>query len=145
MKLSKKNFLDDAKNYKYWLAMRQYTCYGSTTNNKFTFFLVLLSNPLSHMQLFCLVFLCSALTQTVTTHAHGHQQRYKGHLQLKCSTTEQYIKTMLLCPMYSSQAEELIHRDMQRTMQKIAIPHLHFTVTATSVCHVSFTLRLCEN
>ena len=71
----------------------------------------MVSNPSSHVRLFCLVFFCSALTQTVLTCMVGSRE-YKGHLQLKRSTAEQHIKTMLLCPTYSLQAVQLIHRDV---------------------------------
>ena len=73
---------------------------------------------------------------------------YKGHLQLKCSTAEWHIKTILLHPMYSLQAAELIHGNMkiqsQSMMYKLTISYLHFTATLTSVSHVSFKLQLRE-
>ena len=106
-------FLHDAKNHKYLLAVRHYARYRSTTNNKLTFFqkVLMVSNPSSHLQLFCLAFFCSASTQTVLTRTVSSTE-YKGHLQLKRSTTERHIKTTLLCPTYSLQAAELIRGNM---------------------------------
>ena len=75
------------------------------------------SNPSSHVQLFCLAFFCSALTQTVLMRMIGITE-YKGHSnssdlsKLKRSTAKWHIKTTLLHPTYSLQAAELINRDM---------------------------------
>ena len=63
---------------------------------------------MSHFRLLCLVFFCSALTQTVLICTVGSTE-CKDHLQLKHSTAEWHIKTTLLCPTYSLQAAELIH------------------------------------
>ena len=81
-------FLHDAKNHKYWIAVRHHTCYRSTTNNsKLTFLqkILMVSNPSSRVQLFCLAFFCSASTQTVlmcTVGTHRVQRSlvaYKYH------------------------------------------------------------------
>ena len=108
-------FLHDAKNHKYWAAARHYARYRSNTNNKLTFQKVwhslTVSNPSSHVRLFCWAFFCSASTQTVLMHMVGTTE-YKGHLNLKCSTTKRHIKTTLLRPMYSLQAGEFIHQDV---------------------------------
>ena len=58
------------------------------------------SNPSSHDRLFCLAFFCSASTQTVLMRTIGTTE-YKGHLNLKRSTTKRHIKTMFLRPTYS--------------------------------------------
>ena len=52
------------------------------------------SNPSSHDRLFCLPFFCSASTQTVLMCTVGTTE-YKGHLNLKRSTTKRHIKTTL--------------------------------------------------
>ena len=57
---------------------------------------------------------------------------------------------MLLRPTHSLLAAEFIHQDLttiqsQSTTLKVTLPHSHFTVTPTSVSHVSFTLQLREN
>jgi len=79
----------------------------------------MVSSPLSHIRLFSLAFFCSTSTQTVLTHTVGSNRvqrsavtEYKGHLQLKHSTTERCVKTTLLCPTYSLKAAKLIHGDM---------------------------------
>ena len=90
-------FLHDAKNHKYWIAMRHYACYRSSTNNKLTFFQKVLAFSdgkqffLSHVWLFSLMFFYSALTQQYS-YVELPVTEYNGHLQLKCSTAEQHIK-----------------------------------------------------
>ena len=72
------------KIHKYWIASRHYINY---MQKLLTFFLHFVSNPSSHIQLFCLAFFCSALTQMiyVLTISNG---KCKGHLWLKRSTTK---------------------------------------------------------
>ena len=55
------------------------------SSRKFLYFLTV-SNPSSHDRLFCLVFFCSASTQTVLMRTVGTTE-YKDHLNLKRSTT----------------------------------------------------------
>ena len=108
-------FLYDFKNHKYWIAVRHYTCYKSTINNKLTFQKVLVfcdcKQSSSQVQLFCLALFCSASAQTVLTRMVGITE-YKGHLKLKRLTTERHIKTTLLHPTYIIQATEFKNRDM---------------------------------
>ena len=85
-------FLHDAKYHKYWIAMRYYTSYRSSTNSMLTFCqkvlvfldgkqsfepcpIVLCGVSLQHKQFLC--------TQSAVT-------EHKGFLQLKCSTTERH-------------------------------------------------------
>ena len=46
-------FLHNAKNHKYWIAMKHYARYRNTTNNKLTFFQkvysLMVGNPSSHV------------------------------------------------------------------------------------------------
>ena len=105
-------FLYDSKKHKYWIVVRHYARYRSTTNKKLTFQKVLIvSNLSSQVQLFCSAFFSSALVQTVLMQTVSITE-YKGHLKLKRSTAEWHIKTMLLCLMYSMQATEFKNRDM---------------------------------
>ena len=69
------------------------------------------SNPSSHERLFCLVFFCSAPTQTVLMCTVGTTES-KGHLNLKRLTAKWHIKTTFLRPAYSLQAEDFIHQDL---------------------------------
>ena len=78
---------------------------------------LMVSNPSSHDQLFCLAFFCSASTQTVLMRTIGTTE-YKGHLNLKRSTVKQHIKTTLLRPTYSLQAGEFIHQDLTTYSRK---------------------------
>ena len=80
------------------------------SSRKFLYFLTV-SNPSSHYRLFCLVFFCSASTQTVLMRTVGTTE-YKDHLNLKRSTTNGNIKTTLLCPTDTLQAGEFFHQDL---------------------------------
>ena len=86
-------FLHDAKNHKYWTAVRHYARYRSTTNNKLPFFqklLVFFDGKQS-------IEPCPIVLVWRSSVPHRHKQfsrtrsavtEYKGHLQLKPSTTE---------------------------------------------------------
>ena len=69
------------------------------------------SNASSHDRLFCLVFFCSASTQTVLMRTVGTTE-HKGHLNFKRSTAKRHMKTTLLRPTYSLLAGEFIHQDL---------------------------------
>ena len=90
-------FLQDAKNHN--SGQRRDTTHTTeptpTTSlppsRKFWYSLTV-SNPSSHDRLFCLAFFCSASTQIVLMRTVGTTE-YKGHLNLKHSTTKRHIKT----------------------------------------------------
>ena len=72
---SPKVFLHNAKNDNYWIAVSY-----RTNTNKLTFLhSLMVSNPSSHVRLFCLAFLWSTLTQAVLTRTVDSTE-YKGHL-----------------------------------------------------------------
>ena len=109
-------FLHDAKNHKYWTAVRHYACYRSSTNNSSSrkfWCSPMVSSPLSHVRSFSLAFFCSASTQTVLTHTVGSNRVQRLLAVEQLSTTERRIKTTLLCPTYSLKAEKLVHGDMR--------------------------------
>ena len=99
-----------------------------------------LRNPLSHVRLFCWVFFCSALTQTVLTRTVSSTE-YKGHLQLKRSTAEWHINTALLCPRYSLQATELIYGGMTM-MQSQSTCRYRFLLSREQVATVRARCRV---
>ena len=87
-------FLQDAKDHKYWTVVRHYTHYRRNTNNKLTFFqkVLVFSDGKQSFKPWPIVL--SASTQTVLMCTVGTTE-YKGHLNLKCSTTKRHIKTTL--------------------------------------------------
>ena len=149
-------FLHDAKNHKYWTAVRHYACYRSSTNNRFIFFqkVLVFSNgkqsiePCPIVQFGVLLFRIN--TNSSNAHTVGSNRVQRSLAVERLSTTGRHIKTTLLCLTYSLKAEKPIHGDMttiqtQRMRQKPTIPRSHFMATPTTVDHMHFTLRLRAN
>ena len=92
--------------HKYWIAVRHYACYRNTTNNKLTFLrkvLVFFDGKQSFEPCPIVLFGVLFRLDTSSSHTHGrHHRAYKGHFQLKHSTTERHIRPCfrVLCPAY---------------------------------------------
>ena len=108
----------DAKNHKYWTAVRHYTRYRiSNTNNKLTFFQkVLVFSDGEQSFKSCLIVLFGVLLlrlDTNSSHAHGRHYRVQRSLEVEALNRLWHIRTTLQHPTYVQlQGAEFINQDI---------------------------------
>ena len=72
-------FLHDAKNHRYWIALRHYARYRSTTNYKLTFFqkVLVFSDGKQSLKLYPIVLFVVLLLRLDTNSPHAHCRQYR--------------------------------------------------------------------